>query len=36
MPVEGVRRPAWAEIDASAIRHNVAALQKLLSPAGIR
>lgn len=35
MPVEGVRRPAWAEIDASAIRHNVASLQKLVSPAGI-
>ena len=35
MPVEGVRRPAWAEIDASAIRHNVAALQKILAPAGI-
>lgn len=35
MPVEGVRRPAWAEIDASAIRHNVAALQTLMAPAGI-
>lgn len=35
MPVEGVRRPAWAEIDASAIRHNVAALQRLMAPAGI-
>lgn len=35
MPVEGVRRPAWAEIDASAIRHNVAALQALMAPAGI-
>ncbi|OYV66054.1 MAG: alanine racemase [Actinobacteria bacterium 21-64-8] len=30
MPVEGVRRPAWAEISASAIAHNVAALRDVL------
>ncbi len=30
MPVEGVRRPAWAEISASAIAHNVAALRGVL------
>ena len=30
MPVEGVRRPAWAEISASAIAHNVAALRTVL------
>ena len=30
MPVEGVRRPAWAEISASAIAHNVRAVKTLL------
>jgi alanine racemase len=28
--VEGVRRPAWAEISASAIAHNVAALREVM------
>lgn len=30
MPVEGVRRPAWAEISASAIAHNVRALKEVM------
>ena len=30
MPVEGVRRPAWAEISHSALAHNVAALRTVL------
>jgi len=30
VPVEGVRRPAWAEISASAIAHNVRAVKTLL------
>ncbi len=30
MPVEGVRRPAWAEISASAIAHNVRVIKELL------
>ena len=30
MPVEGVRRPAWAEISASALAHNVAAMKSVL------
>ena len=30
MPVEGVRRPAWAEISASAIAHNVRVLKDLM------
>jgi alanine racemase len=30
VPVEGVRRPAWAEISRSAIAHNVAVLTSLL------
>ncbi|MHB1210313.1 MAG: alanine racemase [Acidimicrobiales bacterium] len=30
MPVEGVRRPAWAEISASAIGHNVGVIKELL------
>lgn len=33
MPIEGVRRPAWAEIDALALRHNVATLRELVAPA---
>lgn len=30
MPVEGVRRPAWAEISASAIAHNVRVLKAVM------
>lgn len=30
MPVEGIRRPAWAEISATAIAHNAAALRTIL------
>ncbi len=30
MPVEGVRRPAWAEISRSALAHNVRALKAVL------
>jgi alanine racemase len=30
VPVEGVRRPAWAEISASAIAHNVRALKTVM------
>ena len=30
MPVEGVRRPAWAEISASAIAHNVRVLKEVM------
>ncbi len=30
MPVEGVRRPAWAEISSSAIAHNVRVIKSLL------
>lgn len=33
MPVEGVRRPAWAEISASAIAHNVRVLKAILGDA---
>ena len=33
MAIEGVRRPAWAEIDQSALRHNVAVLRQLVAPA---
>ncbi|MHB8379966.1 MAG: alanine racemase [Acidimicrobiales bacterium] len=33
MPVEGVRRPAWAEISASAIAHNVRALKSVMGDA---
>jgi alanine racemase len=33
--VEGVRRPAWAEISASAIRHNVRALRAVVGEAAI-
>ena len=32
MSVEGVRRPAWAEISASAIAHNVATLREVMGP----
>ena len=30
MAVEGVRRPAWAEISASAIGHNVRAIKRVI------
>jgi alanine racemase len=30
VPVEGIRRPAWAEISASAIAHNVRALKEVM------
>jgi len=33
VPVEGVRRPAWAEISASAIAHNVRALKTVMGEA---
>jgi alanine racemase len=33
--VEGVRRPAWAEVSASAIRHNVRALRAVVGEATI-
>ncbi len=32
MPVEGVRRPAWAEISRSALAHNVDALRGVIGP----
>ena len=35
MPVEGLRRPAWAEISQSALRHNVAVLRELLGATAI-
>ena len=35
MPVEGVRRPAWAQISQSALRHNVTALRKVLGSTAI-
>lgn len=35
MPVEGVRRPAWAEISASAIAHNVRALKSVMGDSSI-
>ncbi len=35
MPVEGVRRPAWAEISASAIAHNVRVLKEVMGPAAL-
>lgn len=35
MAVEGVRRPAWAEVSASAIRHNVRALRAVVGDAAI-
>ncbi len=35
MPVEGVRRPAWAEISRSAIAHNVAVLREVLGPSAL-
>ncbi|MEO9181365.1 MAG: alanine racemase [Acidimicrobiales bacterium] len=33
MPVEGVHRPAWAEVSASAIAHNVRVLKSLMGNA---
>ena len=35
MPVEGVRRPAWAEIDTSALRHNLTTLREFVAPAAV-
>lgn len=35
MPVEGVHRPAWAEISASAIAHNVRALKAVIGDASL-
>jgi len=35
VPVEGVRRPAWAEISASAIAHNVRALKAAIGDASL-
>jgi alanine racemase len=32
MPVEGVHRPAWAEISSSALAHNIAVVRELLGP----
>ena len=32
MPVEGVHRPAWAEISASALAHNIAVVREVLGP----
>lgn len=32
MPVEGVHRPAWAEISASALAHNIAVVRDVLGP----
>ena len=33
MPVEGRRRPAWAEVDLVALAHNAAPLRDLVAPA---
>ncbi|HEV3211922.1 MAG TPA: alanine racemase [Acidimicrobiales bacterium] len=33
MPVEGRRRPAWAEVDLTALAHNAASLAALVAPA---
>ena len=33
MPVEGRRRPAWAEVDLAALAHNAASLRDLVAPA---
>ncbi|MGC1781181.1 MAG: alanine racemase, partial [Acidobacteriaceae bacterium] len=35
MAVEGVRRPAWAEVSASAISHNVRALRAVVGETSI-
>ncbi|MHB1988031.1 MAG: alanine racemase [Acidimicrobiales bacterium] len=35
MPAEGVHRPAWAEIDLAAIRHNAKAMAAIAAPAGL-
>ncbi len=35
MPVEGVRRPAWAEISRGALRHNVGVLREVLGDSQI-
>lgn len=33
MPAEGARRPAWVEIDLSAVRHNADVLSSIVAPA---
>jgi len=33
VPAEGTRRPAWAEVDLSAVRHNAALLASIAAPA---
>src|SRR6202040_2292995 len=33
VPVEGRRRPAWAEVDLVALAHNAASLRDLVAPA---
>jgi alanine racemase len=35
VPVEGVRRPAWAEISRGALRHNVAVLREVLGTSAV-
>jgi len=35
VPVEGLRRPAWAEISQGAIRHNVAVMREVLGASAI-
>jgi alanine racemase len=35
VPVEGVRRPAWAEISTLALAHNVAELRRVLGPTAL-
>ena len=35
MPVEGVRRPAWAQISQSALRHNVDVMREILGTTAI-
>ncbi len=35
MPVEGVRRPAWAQISRSALRHNAAVMREILGDSAL-
>jgi alanine racemase len=35
VPVEGWRRPAWAEVDLGALAHNTSLLQRLVAPARV-
>lgn len=35
MPAEGARRPAWAEIDLEAVRHNARVLTAIAAPAAL-